>query len=108
MTNVIHKLGLIGLVLGLFIATLSFAQPALDKLAYNLRAQQALSQGHDSYFESSWVTPEQSQADRLDGIIYGFGLAIIGLMVAATTTFLWPQETPDPQEQERRDQQDEP
>jgi hypothetical protein len=75
--------GLFALAIGLIIATISFAQPALQQGAFDQRAQVAASHGQPVYVEFSAETPEQKQADRLDGMIYGFGLSLVGGMVFA-------------------------
>ena len=83
MLSLLRGFGLVALAVGLIIATLSFAQPAIQQGAFDQRAQAAASHGQPVYVEFNTQTPEQKQADRLDGMIYGFGLSLVGGMIFA-------------------------
>ena len=99
MAIVVRYLGLIALAVGVVIATLSFSQPTIEQMAFDQRAQEAASRGQQAYVEFNTETPEQKQADRLDGMIYGFGLSLLGVIVFASTTRPWPSPAPVPQAQ---------
>jgi hypothetical protein len=80
------EVGLAALVGGLIIATISYNQPALDKAAFQQRAQDAAAHGQKVYVEfGSPDQPAQKQADRLDGMIYGFGVALVGVLLFAAS-----------------------
>ena len=97
MLALLRGFGLIALTIGLIIATISFAQPAIQQKAFDQRAQSAASHGQPVYVEFNTETPEEKQADRLDGMIYGFGLSLVGGMVFAFASRTTPTERTVPE-----------
>jgi len=93
MLTLFRSFGLLALAVGLIIATVSFAQPALQQGAFDRRAQEAAAHGQPAYAEFSTETSEQKQVDRLDGMLYGFGLSLVGGMVFALASRSSPTKT---------------